>query len=227
MEARKNNLRPEEAVTIALKDLYGDEIKEIIGLITKDLIYTTDMEKYLSRTNDKDLDYDSIHIDYRKNREIEIHCSRHSRADLGAGRSEAEYFTLHITQGSENADITIEAKGPSSTYNKDLLLERVKEYAYPLNECVKKSNIMYDNITKPPVAVAPVAVVPPKPTNASTPASDKPLSMAERIALFNKKKGGRRSLRKSHKNRKSHKKSRKSRKSRKSHKKGRKSQRRQ
>jgi len=214
MEARKNNLRPEEAVTIALKDLYGDEIKEIIGLITKDLIYTTDMEKYLSRTNDKDLDYDSIHIDYRKNREIEIHCSRHSRADLGAGRSEAEYFTLHITQGSENADITIEAKGPSSIHNKDLLLERVKEYAYPLNECVKKSNIMYDNITKPPVAVAPVAVVPPKPTNASTPA---PGSVAARIALFNKK-GGRRSRR--HR-RKSHKRSRKS------HKKGRKSQRRQ
>jgi len=214
MEARKNNLRPEEAVTIGLRDLYGDEITEIIGLITKDLIYTTDMEKYLSRTNDKDLDYDTINIDYRKNRELEVYCSRNSRTDVGTnGRSVAEYFTLHIKQGSENADITIEANGPSTTHNKDLLLERVQGYAYPLNECVKSSNIIYDIITKPPVAVAPVAVVPPKPTNASTPA---PGSVAARIAAFNKK-GGRRSRR--HR--------RKSRKSRKSHKKSRKSQRRQ
>jgi hypothetical protein len=216
--SRSEQQKQLDTVTDYINKKNGDDIKEIIGLITKDLIYTTDMEKYLSRTNDKDLDYDSIHIDYRKNREIEIHCSRHSRADLGPGRSEAEYFTLHITQGSENADITIEAKGPSSIHNKDLLLERVGKFDF--NYIMKEANEMYKNLTQPPVAVAPVAVVPPKPTNASPPASDKPLSMAERIALFNKK-GGRRSRRKGRKSRKSHKKSRKS------HKKSRKSQRRQ
>jgi hypothetical protein len=215
--SRSEQQKQLDTVTDYINKKNGGEIKEIIESITEDLVYTTDMEKYLSRTNDKDLRYDTININYRKNGELEVYCSRNSRTDVGTnGRSVAEYFTLHIKQGSDKyADITIEANGPSTTYNKDLLLKRVGEFDF--NYIMEGANEMYKNLTQPPVAVAPVAVapvavVPPKPTNASPPASDKPLSMAERIALFNKK-GGRRSRRKSHKNRKSHKKSHKGRKS--------------
>ena len=227
--SRSEQQKQIDTVTNYIQEKYGDDIKDIIGSITEDLIYTTDSEKYLAGRRPGDLHYGdllygTIYIDYRKNGEIEVYCGRNSRSDVGTtGKTVAESFRLHIKQGSgENADITIEVNGPSTTHNQDLLLENVKKYAYPLNEIVTAANEMYKNLTQPPVAVAPVAVAPvvvapPKPTNASTP---KPLSMAERIALFNKK-GGRRSRR--HR-RKSHKKSRKSRKS---HKKSRKSQRRQ
>ena len=224
MLARKNDIPPEYKVTNYIKEKYGKVIETIIGQITTGLIYTTDHEKYLSSVKEKVnmLRYDNITIMYMKNGELEITCIRKMRAELPASKSEAEMFILHIKQGSdEKANITIEAKGPSTTYNKDLLLENVKKYAYPLNEIVTAANEMYKTLTQPPVAVAPVVVAPPKPTNANTPA---PGSVAARIALLNKK-GGRRSHRKTHKkSRKSHKKSRKSRKS---HKKSRKSQRRQ
>ena len=98
-------------------------------------------------------------------------------------------FILHIKQGDgDNANITIEVKGPSTKINNELLLKSALDLAYPLNEIMKDANQYYKNLTQ----------------------SSAPPMIGGRRSHRKTHKKSRKSHKKSRKNRKSHKKSRKS-----------------
>ncbi len=139
-----------DEVTTYITKKYNDDIKEIIENITTDFKTELAVDE-----SDRRYRYDKQYYSYKKNGELEITCFRNTRAELPAGKSVAEMFILHITQGDgDNANITIEVKGPSTKINNDLLLTSALGLAYPLNEIMKDANQYYKNLTQssaPPI----------------------------------------------------------------------------